>query len=99
MALAPTNMTTHQRHRQFIAQMEQNFIVYDQNGNELEASPPMNQLVRASGAANITQIPQIVGNYRVLAIMNPAFRAEMDRTMLRMAVSFLSCMVNPANNL
>lgn len=90
MALAAQNQTTHQRHLAWIALMEQNFLAYDQQGNPVNPLPPMADMIPASGATNITQIPRPVGTYRVVNVLGPAFQGELDRTMLRMAVSLSS---------
>ena len=82
----PPALTTHQRHIQFIQNLEHGFVVRRPDGTELAVTIPLNNMLVRFGI-NLNQIPTIVGNYRVVAINNPNFVRELDALALRVSVS------------
>ena len=86
MTLAvPAIGATHQRHLNFIRNLEQAFVVRNANGSELELNVPINNMLVRLGMSS-TQAPMVAGTFRVVAILDLNFVRELDNLMLRMTV-------------
>ena len=81
----PAIGATHQRHLNFIRNLEQAFVVRNANSSELELSVPISNMLVRLGMFS-THVPTITGTFRVVAILDPNFVRELDNLMLRMTV-------------